>query len=182
MKKIGFWGTVGVVLIGVSMMLIGVGCEYESDETVDDPESQSGDTGSVAAPVNSKDLAGVTFIYGCDVSMWPKTITLTSEVSGPTIYLYYDVMQDWPAWHNNEWNVNANCWVIFTYKGTKYASTFDYLRRGQVEKESNFSIPTPEGLWRPSSGETIAVMVSGMARDARRTVNERSNVYSLVWP
>ncbi|MBN2301618.1 MAG: hypothetical protein JXN60_03780 [Lentisphaerae bacterium] len=165
-------------------LLLAIGCEVDiedyEDEIEEAEEEYNAENDSSSGGADPAELVGITWIYGCDISSWPKTITLTAEGGGHYVYLHYDVMQNWPPWNNNEYNVNGSCWVVFTYNGVKYASTFDYLRVGQVKKEAPV-IPTPSGTWRPSSGETVGFMVSGMARDARRTVNERSNVYYTIW-
>ncbi|MBN2301617.1 MAG: hypothetical protein JXN60_03775, partial [Lentisphaerae bacterium] len=141
------------------------GCEWDLEET--DEES-----------VGSSDFNGIIWMYGPDISGWPQTVTLTAEGGGEEVTLHYDVMQNWAPSPGSD--VNANCWVVFEFHGKRYASTFDYLRVGQAVKESP-NIPTPDGMWRPSRGETVGFMVSGMCRNELRTVNERSNIAYCIW-
>jgi len=134
--------------------------------------------GSVpAGSVPASDLQGYTWLHA-NVSGWPQTATLRASVSGSTIRLNYDKANVWPGVQN----VNASAWVLFSYQGKNYASTFDYLRPGQTTKHSGFYIPVAGTRWQPSSGERVGFMVSGLARDRRRNVLERSNVDWLTWP
>jgi len=148
-------------------------------------------------------LQDAVWIYGINILAWPKTVTLKNvsarlagNAMGNMVHMEYDVMQNWPPWNNNEYNVNANCWIVFTFDGKRYVSTFDYLRRGQFDKEFGYipfqntgvwiDSPKESGklieVWRPKQGEKVGFMVSGIARDGRRTVNERSNVVFVDWP
>lgn len=169
----------------VCLFLAGIifaGCEFLPEDSELDVDGTADDLPSppivhVSAD-SSSDMSGITWIYGENISDWPETVHLRAAGGGAEVHLYYDVMQNWPPYEGSD--VNGNCWVIFTFNGVKYASTFDYLRVGQSMKESP-QIPTSSGLWEPSAGETVGFMVSGMARDDRRTVNERSNISYIQW-
>ena len=86
----------------------------------------------------------------------------------------------------------TSVWVFANVGGQWYASTFEYLRPGQTVKKSNTVsgtyIKRPPFLgggtnWRPSNGEFLGFMVSGLARFSLGNVNvaERSNVFCLRW-
>ena len=90
----------------------------------------------------------------------------------------------------------ANPWVFVWVAdlghlgGTWYAATWEWMRPGQTcknrlsvagdhIKQSPFH---PTSGWRPSSGEELYFMVSGLARSSERNNSERSNVMRVVWP
>ena len=73
--------------------------------------------------------------------------------------------------------VAASAWVVFQDGGKWTASTFEYMRPNQVCKGDGFYI----GRWKPKQGERVGFMVSGLARDHRRTVSERSALVWWVW-
>lgn len=124
-------------------------------------------------------LGDVNFIHE-NVSGWAETATHNvTDISTETVWLDSDKKDAWPTMQG----VNASCWVIFKVNGAWYASTFDYMRPGQVSKGiDDPAIQTHEFRWRPSHGEEIGFMVSGLARDARRNVSVRSNVVFVTFP
>lgn len=158
-------------------------CESSVDMTSDDEGGGSSDPSSTE-PVTSDPggtadpaFAGIKW-KNTNVSTWKQTTTLKTSVGGGKITLDYDKARVWPGIDN----VNANAWVIFMWKEQRYASTFDYLRPGQTVKSADFHIPMDGGEYRPSSGEVVGFMVSGLARDSRRNVYERSQIDYIVWP
>ena len=171
------------IVLSSAILWIGIGCESESDVT-SDGESGGTNTGAGASVVTSDPggasdpvFNGVTWLHA-DVSAWKQTAKLGASVTSDKVVLDYDKVRVWPAVEN----VNASAWVIFTLNGKVYASTFDYLRPGQTAKERNFYIPVGGTRWQPSSGEKVGFMVSGLARDSRRNVYERSNLDYTTWP
>ena len=175
------------VVFAVLLVWFTSGCESTVDTSTDDGggssttptgSDQSSTTTGTGGPSDAA-FAGVTVMNSrADVSGWAQTATLNASVGGGSVNLNYDKARVWPGIDN----VNANAWVFFTYKGGNYASTFDYMRPGQTRKSANFQIPMDGGTWRPSSGETVGFMVSGLCRDSRRNVSERSNVDFVTWP
>ena len=158
------------------------GCEGTYDARSDDDDdvsSEPADSNVTSKPSGASDpqFDGVRWLH-TDVSAWSQTAKLGASVSDNRVTLDYDKADVWPAVEN----VNASAWVLFTFNGTRYASTFDYLRPGQTTKGADFYIEVEGTRWRPSSGETVGFMVSGLARDRRRNVYERSNVDYVTWP
>lgn len=129
---------------------------------------------------------GTQWIYGKDVSGWPRTINITSASHDRrSVTLEYDRLNEIPRWdadHNRAQNVNGNIWLIRQYNGVWYISTFDYLRVGQTTKAFG-----PGPLFRPQEGDKIGFMVSTMARAENGTVargvtyQERSNIFWTTW-
>jgi hypothetical protein len=129
--------------------------------------------------VSTGDFAGVTFL-GLDVSGWPQTATLTASMSGGKVTLNYDKASIWSAVDG----AVANPWAIVDYNGQRYAATWEWLKPGQTLKDmsgkswsGHFKRGELSG-WEPTAGDRIGLFVSGLCRDSRRNVSERSNV---VW-
>jgi hypothetical protein len=148
----------------------------ETEQETDSAYDEEGEPVPAGDSVPS-DFAGVVWMHH-NVSGWDETAHLDAGVSGSRVILDYDKADEWPAVQN----VVASAWVFFVYDGVWHASTFDYMRPGQTTKGAGFYIPIGGQNWRPSSGESIGFMVSGLARDHRRNVSERSNVDMVVWP
>jgi len=147
-------------------------------------------------PSQSSDIPEPVKMLHADVSGWEKTATLHASVSGSKIILNYDKARIWPARERYGVMVNANPWV-FVQKddGIWYGATFEWLRPGQTSKPlatvNGAHIKGMNGIgvrvrplldFEPISGETYYFMVSGLARDAARNVQERSNAVPVVWP
>lgn len=177
--------TLQAILAAAAMTACETSIDARSDDSDDppgdstsEPSGTSGDSGS-ASTTSDPAFAGVTWMgTTVDVSGWRQTATLDASVSGSKVYLNYDKANVWPGVDG----VNANAWVFFTFNGRKYAGTFDYMRPGQTTKSANFLIPVGGSEWRPSSGERVGFMVTGLCRDSRRNVSERSNVDWVIWP
>jgi hypothetical protein len=129
--------------------------------------------------VSTGDFAGVTFL-GLDVSGWSQTATLTASMSGGKVTLNYDKASVWPAVDG----AVANPWAIVDYNGQRYAATWEWLKPGQTLKDmsgkswsGHFKRGELSG-WEPTAGDRIGLFVSGLCRDTRRNVSERSNI---VW-
>jgi hypothetical protein len=105
-------------------------------------------------------------------------------VSGGKVRLDYDKAK---VWRDVE-GVNANPWILVKYNGQWYAATWEWLRTGQTLKDMGGKSwgghikREPLSSWEPKSGETYGLMVSTMARDARRNGKERSQVVWVKWP
>ncbi len=128
------------------------------------------------------DFAGVTWLH-TDVSRWAETATLDVWVADGYIHLEYDKAGTWPARNG----LNANPWIFVFRDGRWYAATFEWLKSGQRAKPVHVVAGdhierSPLGSFRPRTGETYGFMVSGLARDNTRNVQERSNVVMLRWP
>ena len=129
--------------------------------------------------VSTGDFANVTFL-GLDVSAWSQTAALTAAMSGGKVTLNYDKASVWSAVDG----AVANPWAIVDYNGQRYAATWEWLKPGQTLKDmsgkswsGHFKRGELSG-WEPTTGDRIGLFVSGLCRDTRRNVSERSNI---VW-
>lgn len=171
------------IVLFSAILWIGVGCESEVDLTSDEDPASASETGETPSttsdPGGSSDpiFNGVVWL-NTDVSTWKQTAKLNASVTSSKVILDYNKANVWPAVEG----VNASAWVIFTFNGKVYASTFDYLRPGQTSKARDFYITVGGTRWQPSAGEKVGFMVSGLARDSRRNVYERSNLDYVTWP
>jgi hypothetical protein len=119
-----------------------------------------------------------------DVSGWPETAKLDASVDGSSVKLDYSKSHSWPT---EGGDANANAWIIVNKGGVLYAATWEWLKFGQ-ESKAKSSVGgghinhAPLAGFHPKSGEIYGLMVSSLARDDRRTVNERSNIDFVRWP
>lgn len=141
--------------------------------------AQTDATVTPAPGLTTGDLANVTWL-GLDVSGWAQTATLTASMSGGKVKLDYDKASVWSAVDG----AVANPWAIVDYNGQRYAATWEWLKPGQTLKDmsgkswsGHFKRSELSG-WEPTAGDRIGLCVSGLCRDSRRNVSERSNV---VW-
>ncbi len=140
------------------------------------------------------DLSQVKWLHH-DVSGWPVTTALDASVSkSGVVTLQYDKAKSWPAVDG----VNANPWVIAKWTdGNWYAATWEWLRQGQTSKDMGGKSwgehikVSPLSKWEPKSGETVYMLVSGLARSGTRAegiranprnVSERSAPVKVVFP
>lgn len=179
--------------------LFAASCELaDSISKNDDDKSApaaSGDTTEPAASESKEtdfttevpsDFAGVVWLHH-NVSGWPVTASLNASVSGGFVHLNYDKADVWPTVNVNGTAVNANPWIFVFQDGTWYAATFEWLRPGQTSKPTSTVAgdhikKSPLNNFSPVSGEIYGFMVSGLARDDHRNVEERSNVDMVRWP
>lgn len=170
-------------LLAAMMCWALLGCEMlDVDEDSEGPAEEETEAESEAkteeeAQSDGFDLSTVRFLHA-NISGWAETASLSASVGGGNVVLDYDKSRAWPEVEG----VVASAWVVFEHGGRWTAATFEYLRPGQTVKNAGFHIPIDGQTWRPSSGEEIGFIVSGLARDKRRTVEERSNVSWVRWP
>lgn len=149
------------------------------------PSNDTGATAPSGSYNTSSDIGGIQWL-NLNVSSWPVTTTLHAGISGGRINMEYDKANVWPV----VGEVVANCWAIVKINGKWYAGTFEYLRPGQTSKSTGVLDGSrgphfqkePLKSWRPRSGERFGLMVSGLCRDNRRNVSERSNIAIVTWP
>jgi len=133
------------------------------------------------------DFAGVVWLH-TNVSGWAQTGNLRSvTVTGGAISLDYDKAKVWPGKNHSGANVNANPWIFVNVGGTWHAGTFEWFRTGQTAKAvktvaGDHIQQPPLNRFRPKSGERYGFMVSGLARDSARNVQERTQVVMYTWP
>ena len=125
---------------------------------------------------------------GSSVFGWPITAKLTDLMWTPGLQTFDNSKGgDWPVVYplTPDTALNANIWIIFSYRGEWYVNPIDWLRPGSSRKDltrddiaSNSHI---EGWGGPEDGDHIGVMVSTLARHQRNPLNgeERSAIYWL---
>ncbi len=137
------------------------------------------------------DLSRVTWLH-TDVSGWAQVSTLSSVTwRGSQICLDYDRADVWPTRTiTGGVAVNANPWVFIWRDGRWYGATWEWMRPGQTCKNQTSvagdhikraPFDAASG-WRPTSGEVLYFMVSGLARASERNAMERTNPVRFVWP
>ena len=193
MKTDRAWMKNGHVVLAAAWLA--AGCEWSS--SIPEDETAPGDTpaadttaGATAGGASTNglypaEITGAVRWLHTDVSSWPVTAGMSASV-GSSINFPYSKTEAWPEVDG----VNANCWVFANVNGTWYAATFEWLRRGQTSKPKgvldgsmgDHIKVSPLSGWRPTSGERIGLMVSGLARTQLRNVKERSNVVMVTWP
>ncbi len=180
------------LIIFLSLLLIaiaiGVGCEplvYDSHSDTDPPaqttSTSTNNTGTVTNGTGDViDPNQVTSLGYCrePVMSWPVTQPNVQAVvsGGRVIFEGYNSHAWTPAF--GEKQVNANSFVGYQKEdGTYHMQTWEYVPKGRNERGTDF------GSFRPSSGQTVYFMVSGLCRDgSQRNVEERSNISSVIWP
>lgn len=137
------------------------------------------------------DAASITFL-DANVSAWPVTATLKVFFQGGQIVLDSDKANTWPAASLRAKDgspMNANAWIIADIGGRPLAATWEWMKVGQKDKNKS-AVTTNDGhisarefgSFKPVSGQSYGFMVSTPARGGVRTINERSNIITVVWP
>ena len=147
--------------------------------------------GNQAGAAFPQDFEGVVWLH-TDVSSWTQTGALKSvSTTDSTITLDYNKTNSWPgvtitSSSNGQISVNANPWIFVNQNDTWYAATFEWMKVGQTTK-SKLSVNgdhikrSPLDTFVPKKGEIYGFMVSGLARDYKRNVEERTNVVMYKW-
>jgi len=133
-----------------------------------------------------------------NVSSWSQTSTMAPvSIGNGQVCMNHDGAQRWAtSTCCGGVEVNANPWV-FAWKpsleslgGQWYAATWEWMRPGQTCKNSTSvagdhikqsPFHSTSG-WRPSSGEALYFMVSGLARGSERNQAERTDIQRVAWP
>lgn len=138
-----------------------------------------------------QDFNNVVWLHS-DVSSWKETGVLRSvSTTSGSITLDYDKTNRWPgrtitASAGGSISVNANPWIFVQKGDTWYAATWEWLKTGQTTKskaavKGDHIKRAPLNTFVPRQGEIYGFMVSGLARDSRRNVEERTNVVLFRW-
>ncbi|HEY8241679.1 MAG TPA: VCBS repeat-containing protein [Kiritimatiellia bacterium] len=145
---------------------------------------RTGTNGPASAnPQVPANFAGVEWLH-TDVSTWKQTAKLTVSLTSSQIILNYDKANVWPPVDG----LVGNPWIFVPKTGGGwYAATFEWMRPGQTAKslssvDGSHIKKEPLQNFKPVSGTWYGFMVSGLCRDSKRNVYERSNVYMLKWP
>ncbi len=164
---------------GIGSEEVDITCEGEGQDTGEDPPGF--------------DLGDVVWLHS-DVSGWAETATLSSvtvDLGGDQICLNHDKAGTWDSQDisGDGTYVNANPWVFILYDEQWYGATWEWMRPDQTCKSASSvagdhikQSPFVDIDWRPTSGETLYFMVSGLARFSERNHEERSNVVEVTWP
>lgn len=140
------------------------------------------------------DFSDVTWIDP-NISSWAQTSTITANVRGSILNITDTKASVWPQRYHSELQnscCNRSLWIIIKFEGKWYASTFEYMRFGQVGKNAEAvnggqikRAPFLQSgrLWEPANGEVYGFMTSGMARFNlnNNNVRERSNIALYRW-
>jgi len=131
-------------------------------------------------PTDTFDLNKVKWLH-TNVSGWDITTTLTVSVDDNFLHLDYQGV----TWHPVA-NLSGNLWVFLKYQDKWYGATCEWLRHNQSVKQKkcvngDHIKQTPLQNWAPTRGETLYFMVSGLCRDSKRNVQQRSNLYKVIW-
>ncbi len=120
-----------------------------------------------------------------DVSGWDVTSRITDvNIKDPGVCIEHTKSGKWRVLDG----VEGNPWVFARIDGRWYAATYEWLRPGQTCKGVSaddigpHTKKEPLDSWKPRAGELVGFMVSTLARDSRRTSNERSNIVLKRWP
>jgi hypothetical protein len=126
-----------------------------------------------------------------DVSQWAETHSLTVSFNGGAIAFNSTATSTWPIEVMGQYKVVGNAWVFVEDSGTWYASTFEYMVSGQVEKNAGAVNGThtkkaqiPKNF-QPAIGSKIGFMLSGIIRHpdpTYRNIEERTNPTIIKWP
>ena len=120
-----------------------------------------------------------------DVFTWKRTSTLRSvSTTHNKISLDYDCARVWPG--DAKENLNANPWIFIKKDNRGYAATWEWMRYGQTQKfkravAGDHIKRDPFRDWTPIKGTEYGFMVSGLCRDHRRNVEERTNIVMFTW-
>lgn len=136
-----------------------------------------------------------------NISSWTEIGGLAVSVSSPAfpgsgITLNHSGVDDWPeAFPLDSSNaLNANPWIFVYRNGMWHASTWEWMRPGQPDRDTS-NLYAPNNALRgselsngaprpfaPQTGDVYGFMVSCVARNSTRNCEERSNVTMVTWP
>jgi hypothetical protein len=135
----------------------------------------------------TNDLDDVDVWNDKSVRDWPVTVQLKVTQNPKKITFECDRMP-WPGSKEAK-PVAGNLWIIVQKDGKKYAQTWEWFQpfkcftkdASKLSKDASDHMKGNWAGWLPKDGETYWFFISSMARDARRTVNERSNICEVIW-
>ena len=130
-----------------------------------------------------------------DISGFPITSNISANVNGSILAVQGTQRSVWPRkFHSVLQNdcCNRSLWIFIKLDSQWYATTFEYMRVGQINKKAEavrgrqikrapFNRSGYE--WHPADGEVYGFMTSGMARFdlVNLNVSERSNIALYRW-
>ena len=134
----------------------------------------------VATDNDAFDLSKVTWL-GLNVSTWAISTYLNVTIDNKFIHLDYNGEHWFPVA-----NLSGNLWAIVNHNNKWYAFTIEWLRHDQKQKLKgcmNYEHAKRNELkdWKIKAGDEVYIFVSGLCRDKKRNVQERSNIVPLIW-
>ena len=145
--------------------------ERIQDELPDKPA----DTPAVASDELAADSIGAWHDVSVSPKSWPVTHQLKATLKGGKITLESDALSDWP---DGGGRVAANLHFIVQRQGKWLAYCFDYVRPGQTIKGDLPRAPCKPGesYETVDRAEVCYLVLTGLCRDKRRNVSERTNI------
>ena len=140
---------------------------------------------------------------GLDINSWAKTSEITDikiNIENGQICISHTKAGEWTPTQNVdsasvEDPVEGNAWVIIPLDGKGYAAPYDWLGAGEpchmldVETLDNLYEQLPQRTdvselerWKPLPGDKIGFLVSGLAKNDLKNVEERSNMLVVTLP
>ena len=102
---------------------------------------------------------------------WPATHPLKATLKGGKLHLESTAFKAWP----DKDNVVGACWFIVQRGGKWKAYCWDYIRASGAAREIPFRDPANPVSWETIiPGERWFACVTGLYRDKRRNVSERT--------
>ena len=164
----------------------GVCCVRDTDNTEEENDDNNNDTNTENnddTDVSDFSWDKVKWVRDADVSGWEESSEVTSvEVkSYGAICIDHTEKGQWPerpAQKDGDVIVEGNPWIIVKMDGKYYASTYEWLRPGQVcklhelktkgglQKLYEDALPDLTAIknWTAKGGDVVGFMVSGLAR------------------
>jgi len=107
---------------------------------------------------------------------WPATRELVCSAHGRTLTVNKAATAGWKS-------VDDNCgsmWFIVRRDGAWRAYCWDQIRAGQTSRHLPLRTDTPKNYETIIPGEETYVVTTGMCRDKRRNVSERTTIARLA--
>lgn len=151
-----------------------------ADEADEDDEDESEYDKEIICPYPTfgKDIK---WLHTAEVADWKQTVDFWVDVDKKFVHLKYKDVS-WKAVSG----LMGNLWVLVKKDDMWYGGTCEWLKKNQKVKEKkcvngDHIKRKPLDKWVPGLGEEIGFFISGLARDAKRNVKERSNVVWVKW-
>lgn len=102
---------------------------------------------------------------------WPITHALGASLGGK-LTVNSKALTTWP----NVDDICGACWFIVWRNSGWRAYCWDYIRRGQTSRDWPRRKDKPVDYETVNDGEECYVVITGLCRDKRRNVSERTNI------
>lgn len=137
------------------------------------PEPGAGGPAAVAKDSIDMSLVVESVDTRVDPTKWPVTQALKADLGGHLVL----TTEATKVWKDGGGDVCANLHFIVKRNGKWQSYCYDYVRPGQTKKEDLPRAPCKPGqnYETVSKTEECHLYISGLCRDHRRNVSERSN-------